>query len=445
MSIPVLSAAGGSAWEADLLGELEVGEHAIVVVRRCVDVVDLLAVAASGVAVAVLVDARLRRLDTDAVDRLVAAGVVVVGIAAVDDVQFGLDSAHLQSVGVGHVVPSDADAGVFAATVLSALSDGANPSPSRAYADPVFATGQLTVRPVDAEGAVEDSASLAEPVAKQGSVVAVWGPTGAPGRTTVAVTLADELSRLPVSALVVDADVYGGVVSSVLGLLDESPGVAAACRQAQSRRLDRASLAGLAWQINPNLRVLTGLPRADRWPELKTTAIDALLTVSRALAEFTVVDVGFSLESDEELSFDTLAPRRNGATLAVLDGADLILAVASADPIGIQRLVRGLSDLREAEVSAPVWIVMNRVRRGVVPGDPVTELDAALRRFAGQSSAALLPYDRPGLDSALAVGKTLAEVAPGSQLRRSVRELAAAVAGVPVPEGGRRRKADISS
>jgi Flp pilus assembly CpaE family ATPase len=149
--------------------------------------------------------------------------------------------------------------------------------------------------------------------------------------------------------------------------------------------------------------------------------------------------VGFCLESDEELSFDTLAPRRNGATLAILDHADLVLAVASADPIGVQRLVRGLSELREAEIAAPVWIVLNRVRRGSVPGDPATELDLALDRFVGQRSAALIPYDLSSLDAALAVGKTLGEAVPNSPLRRAVTELASAVAGVTVPRRTRRR------
>jgi Flp pilus assembly CpaE family ATPase len=245
---------------------------------------------------------------------------------------------------------------------------------------------------------------------------------------------------LPLTTLLVDADVYGGVVSSVLGLLDESPGVAAACRKAQSRSLDQAALAALAWQISPTFRVLTGLPRADRWPELRTTAIEDVLGEARQLAEFTVVDLGFALESDEELSFDTLAPRRNGATLAVLDHADLVLAVASADPVGIQRLIRGLSELREAEVSAPVWIVLNRVRKGPVPGEPGAELNAALQRFAGRSAAALLPYDRAGLDTALARGKSLAEASPNSPLRHAVTELAVEIAGARAPVRGRRRR-----
>jgi Flp pilus assembly CpaE family ATPase len=267
-------------------------------------------------------------------------------------------------------------------------------------------------------------------------VIAVWGPTGAPGRTTTAITLADELARLDQRSLLVD----GGVAAAVLGLLDESPGLVAACRQAQSRRLDVEGLAGLCWQVSDQLRVLTGISRADRWPELRSTALRSVLTVARALADYTVVDVGFALETDEELSFDTLAPRRNGATLAVLEEADLVLAVGSADPIGVQRLVRGLGELRAVAIDTPVWIVLNRVRRSAVPGNPEVELNAALRRFVGQTCAALLPYDLIGLDQAAAAGQTLAEAAPASQLRAAVTGLAEAICGAPAPRRGRRRK-----
>jgi Flp pilus assembly CpaE family ATPase len=434
VSIPILTVAEGAPWEADLIAELDRAAHGIQVVRRCLDVVDLLAVAATGQAVAALVDAQLRRLDSDAVDRLRAAGIAVVGVTTPGVIQ---DEERLRTVGVGYFVPADAGAAVVAAVVESAVADtAAGKTTNRAYADPAFATGQLTA--ASPEGPNTAAGSVGP--ARRGSIVAVWGPTGAPGRTTVAVTLADELARLDVTSLLMDADVYGGVIASCLGLLDESPGLAAACRQAQSRRLDSTGLAALAWQINPNFRVLTGITRAARWPELRTSAIESVLSVSRTLADFTVVDVGFALESDEELTFDTLAPRRNGATLTVLDHADLVLAVGSADPIGIQRLVRGLTELREAEVTAPVWIVLNRVRKGAVPGDPAVELDAALQRFSGQSSAALLPYDLAGLDGAMALGKTLGEVSPNSGLRRAVIELASAVAGVPVPSRGRRTK-----
>jgi Flp pilus assembly CpaE family ATPase len=167
-----------------------------------------------------------------------------------------------------------------------------------------------------------------------------------------------------------------------------------------------------------------------------------VLATARALADITVVDVGFCLETDEELSFDTVAPRRNGATLAILDDADLVMVVGAADPVGMQRLVRGLAQLRDAEVDTAQWVVLNGVRDTVLPGDPVAELTTALQRFAGRSPAALLPWDRRALDKALAQGRTLRETDPDGALRQALRGLAAAVAGVETESArGRRRRA----
>ncbi len=427
MKLPVLTAADGAAWEAGLVVSLERGDHGVTVVRRCVDVVDLVAVAAAGQARAALVAAGLRRLDADAIDRLSASGVVPVGVVTRGDTAA---EDRLHAIGIAHVVPADTDAAVVASVIAEAVAAAASGTPpARAFADPTAATAMV----------MPPGGGSAPQPERRGSVVAVWGPTGAPGRTTVAVTLADELSRLGCASLLVDADVYGGVVAAALGLLDESPGLAAACRQASSSRLDGSSLAGLCWQLRPTLRVLTGIPRAERWPELRATAVESVLAAARGLADFTVLDCGFSLEADEELSYDTLAPRRNGATLAILDAADVILVVGAADPIGLQRLVRGLAELRDAEVAAPIWVVLNKVRRGVVPGDPGTELAAALERFAGRRPAALLPSDPEAVDAALAVGKTLAEVRPASPLCQATAELAAALSGQPARRSRRRR------
>jgi MinD-like ATPase involved in chromosome partitioning or flagellar assembly len=263
--------------------------------------------------------------------------------------------------------------------------------------------------------------------------VAVWGPTGAPGRTTVAVGLADEAARMEVPTLLMDADVYGGVVAQVLGLLDESPGVAAAARQAAAGALDVASLARLTWAVSPHLRVLTGLARANRWPELRPQSVAVVLDEARRLTELTVIDCGFSLEEDEELSFDTAAPRRNGATLTVLESADEVLCVSGADPVALQRTVRALAELREALPEVEPLVVVNQLRRGPVPGDARREIAAALERFAGRPVRTFLPADRRATDAALALGRTLAEVAPHSPLRAGLRTLAAQLADVPEP------------
>ncbi|MGY1773014.1 AAA family ATPase [Blastococcus sp. SYSU D00813] len=429
MALQVFTAVTGAAWESALVGALDRADHGVTVVRRCVDVAELLAAAATGTGHAALLSADLRRLDGDAVARLAAAGVAVVGLVEPGDERA---ASRLHAWGVARVLPADADPEVIAGALREAVAGG--PAPVRDVADPRAA---LPGSPPP--GAEADRAG------GEGTVVAVWGPTGAPGRTTVAVGLADEAARLGVETLLVDADVYGGVIAQVLGLLDESPGLAAAARRAAAGDLDEAALRRLAWEVRPGLGVLTGLARADRWPELRPSAVARVLEEARRQAALTVVDCGFSLEEDEELSFDTAAPRRNGATLAVLESADVVVCVGGADPVALQRCVRALGDLRDALPDVEPLLVVNQVRRGPVPGDPRREIAEALERFSGRSVDSFLPADRRATDAALASGRTLADVAPGSPLRAELRELAARLTGVPAEalrrgRGGRTRR-----
>ena len=422
MALQVFTAVTGAAWESELVGALDRADHGVTVVRRCVDVSDLLAAAATGTGQAALLSAELRRLDGDAIARLDAAGVAVVGLVEPGDERA---AERLRQLGVRRVLPADAEPEAIAQALREAV-EGASPS-GRDVADPRAALPALGLPEVP-----ED-----RPVGP-GTVVAVWGPTGAPGRTTVAVGLADEAARLGVSTLLVDADVYGGVVAQVLGLLDESPGLAGAARLAGSGSLDGEAVVRLAWAVRPRLRVLTGLARADRWPELRPRAVEAVLEEARRLAGCTVVDCSFNLEDDEELSFDTAAPRRNGATLAVLEAADIVLCVSGADPVALQRSVRALDELRDVLPEVEPVVVVNQVRRGPVPGDARQEIASALERFAGREVRFFLPADRRATDAALASGRTLAEVAPASPLRVALRSLAAAVTGAPEPATRRR-------
>lgn len=422
MAVQVFTAVTGAPWESALVGALDRSDHGVTVVRRCVDVSELLAAAATGTGQAALLSAELRRLDGDAVARLTAAGVAVVGLVEPGDEQA---AERLRQLGVLHVLPADAEAEVIAQALREAVAGA--PGALHDVADPRAALPALGVPPPAAE----------RPVGR-GRLIAVWGPTGAPGRTTVAVGLADEAARLGISSLLVDADVYGGVVAQVLGLLDDSPGLAGAARQASTGTLDTEALVRLAWTVRPELRVLTGLARADRWPELRPRAVSTVLEEGRRLAELTVVDCAFNLEDDEELSFDTAAPRRNGATLAVLEAADTVLCVSGADPVALQRSVRALDELREVLPGVEPVLVVNQVRRGPVPGEPRREIAAAMERFSGREVAFFLPADRRATDAALAAGRTLAEVAPGCALRAELRRMAASLAEVPEPASDRR-------
>lgn len=295
---------------------------------------------------------------------------------------------------------------------------------------------------------MEPGAPAHEVGAEQGRLVAVWGPTGAPGRTTVAVTLADELAAAGVPTLLADADTYGGAVAQVLGLLDEAPGLAAAAAAADAGALDAAGLAALAQALPdvPLLRVLTGIARPQRWPELRPAALTVVWNVARGLVARTVVDCGFGLE--QETAPGPSGAQRNGATLATLEDADEIVVVGAADPVGLSRLVRGLTDLQEvAPPGVPVRVLLTRVRRGPMGPEPERRLTDALTRFR-VSPALLVPADPDGCDRALLARRTLREVAPASGARLALAGLAAELAqgltrpgDTPTGHGpGRRRR-----
>ena len=428
MSVPVLTAVSDALWESQLVAALERGDLGVSVVRRCVDLADLLATAATGQARAVLLSADLRRLDRDALARLAVAGVAVVGLVSPGDEEA---ERRLRQLGVTQVLPSDASPAAISAAVIETVERGqtATAGERASLAEPRAALPDLPLFP---PGSVPDVG------VGTGRLLAVWGPTGAPGRTTVAVGLASELAALGRSTLLIDGDVYGGVVGQLLGVLDESPGLAAASRLANNGQLHLAALAQLARTVTPTLGLLSGISRADRWPELRPASLEAVLALARSLASFTVVDCGFCLEQDEELAFDTAAPRRNGATLTFLDAADTVQVVGSADPVGLQRLVRGLGELKEAVPGLQPTVIVNRLRPSSVPGDAEREIRLALQRYAGVGEVSFVPLDTGGVDAAVASGRTLHEAAARSPTRLALAGLAAGLVGAPKPQRRRR-------
>ena len=414
-------------WESALVTTLERGTDAQIA-RRCPDLADLLAVAGSGLAEVALVSADLRSLDRTALDHLRECAVTVVGVYPPGDEKA---QRHLRQLGIDTIISADSSA-----EAIQEVLDGLDAPSAHAGLEPTWsAQGPKTVDPGGPDGipgSVDSGDVGADTDGRLGTIIAVWGPAGAPGRTTIALNLASELARLGQPTLLVDADTYGGCIAQALSLLDEAPGLAAATRSADQGSLDLPALARLAPEVSPGLRVLTGIPKAERWPELRAAALEHVLTLSRRLAQFIVIDCGFSLEDDEELSYDTLAPRRNAATLTSLAVADQVLAVGAGDPIGLQRLVRGLQELGTVASPSPT-VVVNRVRSSAVGPRPESRIRDALSRFAGIDDPRFIPDDPASLDRALLAGQTLAEAAPDSAMRKTLTALAAQICGVPAP------------
>jgi len=399
MTVTVLLAGADEPWETPLVRALS-ASPGIALTRRCVDVADAVATAASGQVRVALLTVGMRGLDTDVVRRILDAGVQLVAVTDSDDAGA---AARAVALGMIATVAGDDVPAVVRAVVA---------------ADERRRSDQLD--------GFDDPEAPGPDGTERGRLIVVWGPTGAPGRSTVALGVASETAGLGVPTLLIDADVYGGSVGQMLAMLDEVSGLLAAARSANTGRLDLDELGRHVRQINPTLRILTGLPRADRWSALRAGSFDAVLTVARQMAPVVVVDVGFNLELDEELSFDTAAPRRNGATLAALEQADDIIVVGSADPLGLARLTRGIFELREAVPGAQLHVVVNKVRDSL--GWSRAAITDTVHRLAGVSPSHFLPLDQSAVDRAWVNGRSLAECARDSPLRVQLTQLARTVA-----------------
>ncbi|HEU5222259.1 MAG TPA: regulator [Candidatus Lumbricidophila sp.] len=260
---------------------------------------------------------------------------------------------------------------------------------------------------------------------RSGSVLAVWGPSGAPGRTFLATNLAAELAAAGHRVVLVDADAYGGSIAPSLGLLDEAPGFAAACRLVGSGALNATELLRVTQRYTAPraaFDVLTGLLGASRWPELTSERVAGALTVLRAAYEFVVIDTGFSLERDEGIAGDPFAPQRNAATFAALGAADRTVLVGLGDPVGLARLIRGHNELLDAAQPAVVDVIVNRVRQSAIGIDAHGQIRQALRRYAGLAEATLLPQDARAADASVLTARPLRECAPKSPLRAAIRD-----------------------
>jgi MinD-like ATPase involved in chromosome partitioning or flagellar assembly len=382
----VLVLAGGASWEAPVLGAL--GDAGIVVARRCVDVPDLMAAASASGADVAVVAGELPLLDAEAVLHLLRYDVRTLAVTpdrAMADRLTRLGVVEVTTPGVSDVV----DAVLRVASRDLVADPGPAPWPAG--------------RHLDAAG--------------RGRVVAVWGPAGAPGRTTVAVNLAAELAVAGRPVILVDADPYGGAVAQHLGILDETSGLLSVARMANLGTLDEPGLARSCRRVGDLLGVLTGLPRADRRVEVRPGVLDTVLETGAAVGEV-VVDCGFGLEDPD------LPSSRDRISLDVLAAADEIVVVGAAEPTGLSRLARGLVELRDVAGAVPVRVVVNRMRPTL--GWRERDIVGMVEGYARPVGVHFLPEDRTTLDRALVTGRSLTELGD-SRLRAALAEVVAAM------------------
>ncbi len=370
------------------------------ILRRCVDAIDLYAAAATDPGPTVVISAGLPRLGPDLVDRLgTSRSGPVIGL--VDD-PAGAD--RLRVLGVEAVVSTGATAQDTARSLLSAVTgEGAGVWPTRIWE---------STDPVPASEAAQHA----------GRLVAVWGPAGAPGRTTVAVGLAESIADSGRSVCLVDGDTYGPSIALALGLIEESSGLVVACRLADNGTLSAPAVRSAGIRVRGTWYVLGGIGRPDRWPELRPGALDRVWEACRAAFDVTVVDVGFCLEDD---SSGAWSHRRNATAISALSAADDVVAVAQSSALGAARLAAAWPIVVESVPFGRLRVVENRApgrarRRREGWGRAVVDLGVVAPQH-------VVPDDERAARACWGAARSLREGARRSALRRSLSDVAAAV------------------
>lgn len=411
----VILALAGLGNEPDLVRAAQ--STGLDVIRRCVDAADLLGAAAGDPTCPVVISATLPRLAPDVISRL--GDRVVVGVSA-----DGLGVDRLSRMGVGTVLATAPTAhatmqqvtDVCSAAVVSAAS-AQRPSIVTTPCDELGPTPTVVMEPASGRTAGDC------PREESATIVAVWGPMGAPGRTTVAVGMAEALAEAGARVCLIDADTYAPSITLALGLVEETSGLASACRSAEAGTLRPSGLASLTMACDSSAegrwRVLGGIDHPDRWVDCRPVALERVWSAAREAFDVIVIDIGFCLEVDSSPA--AWGRQRNAAAVSALSAADHIVAVGDASPVGAARLLSGMGQVTQSAPGIPVTLVRNRASgRG-------RDWRTLVGDRTGVQRMVDVPADAAAVQRCWDTGRSLGEGARRSRVRRAMATVAASV------------------
>ena len=238
--------------------------------------------------------------------------------------------------------------------------------------------------------AIPDGVSV---LATAGQIIAVWGPAGSPGRSTLALCLAATLARRDQRVIAVDADSYAPSLAPLLGLHESRSGVQSLSRQARLETVEDKTLEACAVHYplgGQSFSVVTGLNSPSQYVDCGSLAWSLALTTLRQAGHTLVVDLAAPLL---QLPGETIGgPMRNALTLATLGLADRVLAVANPTPLSILRLSRDWPRLTELAGAVEFDLCLNNA-----PANDQGYVDESLHalwQFTGHDETTVFPRDR---------------------------------------------------
>lgn len=245
-------------------------------------------------------------------------------------------------------------------------------------------------------------------------ILAVWGPHGSPGKSTVALNLAFELASHK-RTLLVDLDLESPNLTLLLGVTEPSVGITGVARLIRQGRLNLEQLLRLSVNIkqrNLRLSLLPGLANPNRWPEITEETVSGLLAIAKYEFDVIIFDLSSSLE--ENLYQTSNSSTRNGATRKALQLATQTITVLKDSKVSLQNYVNQFLELQ----------TLNSSRLVVVNQHGVSKLERALRELTKETVFHKIPNDLPSLELSEAQGLPLALSRRKSPARNAILSLA---------------------
>ena len=383
-----------SSWIAELTG------RGFTVVRRCVEATDVLAAATIEDQAAIVVDVDAPRLSADIVAALPGWNQrSIIAIAADDGALQRARSWGLTSV--VHGLSAD-----LVDQVIGHLQMG-EPYEERAtsgYALP----------------AASDRRDV------HGGITVVYGATGSPGRSTVALGLAESWAHAGERVCLVDADTIGPSLALLVGMTEDVSGLLVASRYADQGALDARSLASACRRLTDRLWLMSGIGSADRWHQLRPHSLERIVSVCSQNFDRVVIDTNPLLSAaDVDVALAGGVPVRDGTARSVLQHSHAVIVVTQPEAVSVVRMTADLPHVLNAVEHSRITVLANRApRRDANARSRVQQVLAE----AGLSVPVYAVPDDASVQACRKSGSLLLENASTGRVRKSFAKIREAVA-----------------
>ncbi len=249
-------------------------------------------------------------------------------------------------------------------------------------------------------------------------VITVWSPAGAPGRTTIAASIAAELAKAGNRTLIIDADSYAPSIEFQFGIEQSHAGLAAVARAAIQERLSDESFNQLSVDFEfgkISLKIITGLSMPDRWQEVGFDGIRSIIEYVENHFDCIVIDVASPLEL--EIINEKSLVQRNSMTVAAIRAATHVVAVCGAEAVDVHRFVWEYQQLKALEFTGELLVLINRLRTATLGRSAAKQIAETIQRLTGCQAQDFIDFDQAAADRAKLDGVPLVLAGRNSSAR----------------------------